>query len=204
MRWFRAAQDAIAGPETFTSAGAWSSRTVGTTSQAGRRFGEALDRVVGDDRNNNRELQDRNAPETPRWCASLTCSAPVGELPCGPIGRAPKMAGQEAGASGTTRSYGPGWPMLPSRPGFHRDRVAGTHRIRAGAAGTRREVEEAIARLGYVRNRRRARLRHGGPGRSRSSYARTTRTSFPSHSSRPYSEASAGSSRRAQFSLSCS
>jgi hypothetical protein len=107
MRWFRAAQDAIAGPETFTSAEAWDSRAMATTSQAGRRFGEALDRAVGMTGIFNRELQNRNAPETSRWCASLTSSAPLGELACGPIGRAPKMAGKEAGVSGTDTKLRP-------------------------------------------------------------------------------------------------
>jgi hypothetical protein len=51
---------------------------------------------------------------------------------------------------------------------------------------------------------RRARLRHGGPVRSRSSYARTTRASFLNHSSRSCSGVSAGSFPRAEFSLFCS
>ena len=185
MRWFCADQAAIAWPETFTSATAWYGRAEATTSQAGCRFGEALDRGVGMTGIFNRELQDRNAPETSRWCASLTSSAPLGELACGPIGRAPKMAGQEAGASGTTRSYGPGWPMLPSRPGFHPRPRRGYSPDPRGY-GQRPAVKSKRRSRASVMcaNRRRARLRHDGPFRSRSSYARTTRVSFPNHSSR--------------------
>jgi len=66
MRWLCAAQSAIAVPETFTCPVAWCARAVATTSQAGRSFAEALDRAVEMIGIFNRELQDRNAPETSR------------------------------------------------------------------------------------------------------------------------------------------
>jgi hypothetical protein len=153
----------------------------------------------------NRELQDRNAPETSRWCASLTSSAPLGELACGPIGRAPKMAGKEAGVSGTDTKLRPRLAMSPSRPGFHPRPRRGCspdprgYGRRPAARSKRRSRASVMCATG-----RHARLRHGGPGRSRSSYTRTTRASFPNHSSRSCSEASAGSFPRAGFSLSCS
>src|SRR5438309_1244852 len=66
MRWFRAAQAAIARPETFIAAATGHERARTATSQASRRFAEALDRAVQMTGIFNRELRDRNAPETSR------------------------------------------------------------------------------------------------------------------------------------------
>ena len=126
MRWFRPAQAPL--PDlNFTTVVAWYARAVAATSQCTRNI--ALARVAD------------------KHCAT-------GELACGPIGRAPKMAGRGGWGVGhghevTTQAD----RCRPAGRGFTGDRVAGTHRFRPGTAGDRREVEEAIARLGHVRNR---------------------------------------------------
>jgi hypothetical protein len=186
MRWFCAAQAAIARPETFTGAEAWYSRPVATTSQAGRRFGEALDRAAGMTGIFNRELQDRNAPETSRWCASLRSTVRhLGNWPAGQSAGHRRWLARRLGCRARTRSYDPGWPMSPSRPGSHQ-------RPRRGCSPDPRGCGRRPAVRSKRRSRasvmcatgRRARLRHDGPVRSRSSYARTTRASFLNHSSR--------------------
>lgn len=154
MTWLCPAQAAIADPETFTPAMTCHRPPVATTSQAGRRFAEALDTAVRMTGILNRELRDRNEPETSRWCASLTSRAPLGELTCGPIGRAPKMAGKKAGVSGTDTKLRPRPADVAEQAGVS---PATASRVLTGSARvrleTRREVEEAIARLGYMRNR---------------------------------------------------
>jgi DNA-binding LacI/PurR family transcriptional regulator len=129
-------------------------RAAATTSPVVAGFPETLDSAVRMPGIFNRELQHRNAPETSRWCASLMNSAPLGELARGPIGRAPKMAGKEAGVSGTDMKLRPRLADVAQQAGVS---PATASRVLTGSARvrpeTRREVEEAIARLGYVRNR---------------------------------------------------